>query len=109
MKPKQIDKNPLNESYSKAPSNSVVKEENNAGTKDATAHPKLKAATPKINVLNVGKVLDQDINTETVNLDTKLVALFLLAKEISTFKKTPPSTIIFKCDECGYEASSETV
>ena len=32
-----------------------------------------------------------------------------LAKEISTFKKTPPSTIIFKCDECGYEASSETV
>ena len=78
MKPKQIDKNPLNESYSKAPSNSVVKKENNAGTKDATAHPKLKLNSQN-NVLNVGKVLDQDINTLTVNLDTKLVALFLVA------------------------------
>ena len=35
--------------------------------------------TPKINILNVGKVLDQDINTLTVNLYTKLVALFLVA------------------------------
>ena len=32
-----------------------------------------------------------------------------LEKEISTFKKTPPSKIIFKCDECGDDASSETI
>ena len=79
IEPKQIDKKPLNESYAKAPSKSAVKEENNAGAKEATADPKVKAATPKIFVLNVGKVLDQDINTETVNFDTKLVALSLVA------------------------------
>ena len=65
IEPKPIDKKPLNEFYAKTPSKSAIKEENNAGAKEAIADPKVKAATPKFNVLNVEKVLDQDINTET--------------------------------------------
>ena len=32
-----------------------------------------------------------------------------LQKEIRSMKKSSPSTAIFKCDECGYKASTKTV
>ena len=58
----------------------MVKEENTAWAKTAIADPKFKAAQLKNNALNVGKVFDQDINTEKVNFDTKLYALFVVVE-----------------------------
>ena len=47
------------------------------------------------------------------NLEQKIKAMSNkinnLEKEISTLTKTTPSSKMFICDECGYEANTETV
>ena len=56
----------------------MVKEDNTLREKKADT--KLKVAQLQINALNVGKVLDQNINTEKVDFDTKLDAQIFLVE-----------------------------
>ena len=107
----QIDKNPLNESYFKAPSKFAIKEESNAEAKKASADSKFKAATAKIYFTGVGIVPDHDFNTELVNVDLSLVELSLkadLPKASASQVKTVSLPVFKRTRSRGVDLAIET-
>ena len=68
-----------------------------------------KHVTPKSNTVTDTTHIVSQLKSLGEQIKIMSNTIINLEKEISTFKKTSPSKIIFMCDECGYEASSETV
>ena len=68
-----------------------------------------KHVTPKSNTVTDTTHIVSQLKSLGEQIKIMSNTIINLEKEISTFKKTSPSKTIFMCDECGYEASSETV
>ena len=68
-----------------------------------------KHVTPQSNTVTNTIHLVAQLNSLEKQIKIMSNKIINLEKEINRFKKTSPTTIICKWDECGYEASSEPV